>query len=72
MSESILQQNYAVIANMTNDCGLSIVICSTDARESSFNVHMTNMNTPVASFNVPTYADALDKASEQLREDHAS
>lgn len=67
---NILERNYAVVASMNNDCGLSIVICSTDERESSFNVHMTNMGCEISKENVPTYEDALDKAKEQLLADH--
>lgn len=68
--DNILERNYAAIVNMTNDCGLSIVICSTDAECSSYNVHMTNMNARISSDNVPTFEDALDKAKEQLLADH--
>ncbi len=67
---SILENNYAVVANMSNDCGLSIVICSTDERDSSFNVHMTNMGVKVNSVNVSCYEEALEKATEQLMADH--
>lgn len=67
---SILENNYAVVANMSNDCGLSIVICSTDERDSSFNVHMTSMGVKISSVNVSCYEEALEKATEQLMADH--
>lgn len=67
---SILENNYAVVANMSNDCGLSIVICSADERDSSFNVHMTSMGVKVKSVNVTCYEEALEVATKQLMADH--